>query len=143
MRNYFRACGRFASVYEIVQNNGPLAEHIVRTYRSHRGVTKNDLQTMVTKLVNKVKTERATAIDERHLVELMELLRAITAESQAQEEQDRRVYPERQVQGDGMNELEEQGDEKEDESDDEEYEDGGTSEDELEMEVSEDEIDEW
>ncbi|ORZ33092.1 hypothetical protein BCR44DRAFT_44378, partial [Catenaria anguillulae PL171] len=77
IRNYFRVCARFASVYEIVKVNGPLAEHIVRTYRSHRGVAKNDLEQMVKKLFTKVTCEKASALDERHLTELLEILRAI------------------------------------------------------------------
>lgn len=60
-----------------------MAEHIVRTYRSHRGVTKNDLEQMVKKLVAKVTSEKASALDERHLAELLEILRAISAEAQA------------------------------------------------------------
>ena len=39
---------------------------IVRTYRSHHGVTKNDLHVMASKLVEKVKKDKASVLEEQH-----------------------------------------------------------------------------
>ena len=49
----------------------------MRAYRSHRGVTKHDLQLLVQKLLLKVKSEKASALEERHFVLLQQLLRQI------------------------------------------------------------------
>ena len=89
IRNYFRACNRFASVFTTVKHNGSLAEHIVCTYRSHRGVTKNDLQLMVSKLVEKANRDKASALDQRHLSELLEILRGIADEAAEEREVER------------------------------------------------------
>ena len=57
-------------MYEFVRTNAALAAHVVRPYRSHRSVTKNDLETLVTKLLSKIKSDKACALEEQHYIAL-------------------------------------------------------------------------